>query len=99
MRLKIRFLRLQSVLRRSHRLQPEGHPKACRLGWKTWPLLSCLAFCTATGARVRGDTLDNWFSRNPYPTGNQLYGLTFANATFVTVGAGGVIFTSADKGI
>ena len=42
------------------------------------------------------DPLDYWHSRNPSPTGNNLYGVTYGNGTFVAVGDLGTILTSPD---
>ena len=39
---------------------------------------------------------DAWQWRNPRPQGNPLQAITYANSTFVAVGEGGTILTSAD---
>jgi hypothetical protein len=46
--------------------------------------------------RVAADPLDQWLWRNPLPTGNVLEAITYANGTFVSVGAGGAIAFSMD---
>jgi len=40
--------------------------------------------------------LEQWYWRNPSPNGNDLNGVAYGNGTFVAVGAGGTILTSAD---
>src|SRR2546430_2162451 len=40
--------------------------------------------------------LDQWYRRNPLPTADRLSGVAYGNNTFVTVGFGGAIASSAD---
>jgi hypothetical protein len=42
------------------------------------------------------NTLAGWNWRIPLPTGNNLYGVSYGNSTFVAVGGGGTILTSPD---
>src|SRR5689334_11114593 len=42
------------------------------------------------------DPLDQWTWRNPLPQGNSLYGVVYANGTYVAVGAVGTILTSTN---
>jgi len=45
---------------------------------------------------LHADPLDNWHWRNPLPTGNPLFGVTYGKGTFVAVGDVGTILTSPD---
>jgi hypothetical protein len=42
------------------------------------------------------DPLDHWHLRNPLPTSNLLYGVTYGNGIFVAVGDIGTIITSPE---
>src|SRR5262245_26611571 len=44
----------------------------------------------------RADPLDTWTWRNPLPTGEFLFGITYGGGRFVAVGASGAILTSVD---
>jgi hypothetical protein len=56
------------------------------------PLVICASiFLTSLSS---ADPLDNWHWRNPLPQGNSLYGVTYGNGTFITVGGGGAILQS-----
>ena len=52
-------------------------------------------FLTTAGVSVAG-VLDQWFWRNPYPTGNDLRGVAYGAGTFVAVGRLGTIMTSTN---
>ena len=54
-----------------------------------------LSILPGTGISA-SEVLDQWYWRNPYPTGNDLNGVAYGNGTFVAVGAGGTIMTSTD---
>src|SRR6266404_377311 len=43
-----------------------------------------------------GHPLDQWYWRNPFPQGNSLASVVFAQGRFVAVGGGGVIVSSRD---
>ena len=60
----------------------------CRIG------MICLWLGSAVAAR--SSALDNWHWRNPLPTGNGLWGVTYGNGLFVAVGESGTILTSPD---
>jgi hypothetical protein len=46
--------------------------------------------------RAQVSPLDVWTWRSPYPTGNDLHNIIYANGQFLAVGEYGIIITSLD---
>ena len=55
----------------------------------------CYLFISSTGAAT-ADVLDEWYWRNPYPQGNDLFGVAYGAGTFVAVGKLGTVMTSTN---
>ena len=60
------------------------------------PKFAIVLFWTLTLSRLAADPLDQWSWRNPFPQGNSLSSVVFAQNRFIAVGAAGTILSSTN---
>src|SRR6266480_933763 len=75
------------------RVPVEGTPVRLRVPVTSLFFVICLCFASFT---LTAEPLDQWHRRNPLPTADHLYAVTFGNNTFVAVGVGGAMASSMD---
>src|SRR5438034_1114088 len=57
---------------------------------------AAILISSAISLRSSTDPLNQWYLRNPSPTGYGLSGIAYGNGVFVAVGNSGIVLTSVD---